>query len=624
MPEADRFGVQTSYQDFTGAWRRVPRSTVRAVQALIGEPERFEAPVVLRGGTFKRLTGLGPGELTLEDGTVVSAGEASDQLPLGYHRFTNSCGSTRSVIVAPPRCHLTQGRRAWGWAMQLYAVRSDASWGMGDLADLSILASWAAGQGAGFLLLNPLGAPTPGSHQEPSPYFPSTRRFRNPLYLAVEQVPGAHQVDAVAAAAEAGRALNDRPLVERDAIWQVKRAALEAVWEAAPPGAEFGRWRARQPASAELFATWSALAERYGPEWRRWPAPLRRPGPQAERAATELGDRREFHLWLQWLAETQLAQTTERLAVFQDLPIGIDPSGFDAWEWQDLLCLDATIGAPPDEFNTSGQDWGLPPFVPWRMAARGYRPFVETIQASLARGGGLRIDHVMGLFRLWWIPAGHDPRAGAYVRYPADDLLAILALESQRAAAPVVGEDLGTVEDAARAALAENDILSYRLLWFEEAAPASWPAKALAAVTTHDLPTVAGLWGGADLTAQREAGLEPSAGSTDAIRDRLARDAALGPGASTEEAVVGAHQLLARAPSVLLTATLEDAVASTQRPNMPGAGATRPNWSIPLPVDLGGLCSHPLAARVAAELDRAVRSAGGCPTGPRDEREEPW
>jgi 4-alpha-glucanotransferase len=234
-----------------------------------------------------------------------------------------------------------------------------------------------------------------------------------------------------------------------------------------------------------------------------------------------------------------------------------------------------------------------------------YQPFIETIRANVA-SGGLRLDHVAGLFRLWWIPTGSSPKGGAYVRYPADDLLAIVALESHRAAAVIVGEDLGTVEETARAALADHDILSYRLLWFEQGDPATWPSKSMAAVTTHDLPTVAGLWDGTDLDTQRGLGLDPATESTEAIRSRLAEAGGLGRSADAAEAVVAAHELLARAPAMFLAATLDDAVAETERPNIPGTDDRRRNWSLALPVRLDELESHPLAARVSAVLGAAT------------------
>ena len=321
-------------------------------------------------------------------------------------------------------------------------------------------------------------------------------------------------------------------------------------------------------------------------------------------------DRARFHAWLQWLCDRQLANASSSLRIIQDLPIGVDANGFDAWAWQDVLALGVTVGAPPDELNQLGQDWSLPPFVPWRLTDAGYGPFIETVRASLATGGGLRVDHVMGLSRLWWIPSGCGPAEGAYVHYRAADLLAIVALESHRAEAVVVGEDLGTIEEAFRDALANHNLLSYRLLWFEKDDPSQWPAMAMAAVTTHDLPTVTGLWDGSDLQTQRRLGLDPNVDSLTEIADRLATTAGLPPDAQPIEAVTAAYRQLSRAPSVLLAATLDDMVAETERPNMPGAGRQRPNWSIALPATLESLTSAPAVGVVAGLLSAAVEGQG--------------
>jgi 4-alpha-glucanotransferase len=291
----------------------------------------------------------------------------------------------------------------------------------------------------------------------------------------------------------------------------------------------------------------------------------------------------------------------------QDLPIGVDPDGADAWAWQDALATGASIGAPPDRFVTRGQDWGLPPFVPHHLRALGYAPFIETIRASLRRGGGLRIDHVMGLFRLFWIPHGLAPAEGAYVRYPADELLAIVALESQRAGATVVGEDLGTIEPGVREQLAAHGILSYRVAWFEPRPPAQYPELAMAAVTTHDLPTIAGLWTGADIREQRRLGLIGEDTPLDSTRDRLSELAGLGDNASVTDVIEAVHARLAEAPSLLVTATLDDALAASERPNVPGTAFERPNWSIPLSLTLEALETAPLPRRIAAIL--AARQA---------------
>jgi 4-alpha-glucanotransferase len=288
----------------------------------------------------------------------------------------------------------------------------------------------------------------------------------------------------------------------------------------------------------------------------------------------------------------------------QDLPIGVDPDGADAWAWQDSLATGASVGAPPDRYVKRGQDWGLPPFVPHRLRALGYQPFIETIRAALRHAGGLRIDHVMGLFRLFWIPLGLTPAEGGYVRYPADDLLAIVALESHRAGAFVVGEDLGTVETGVRERLAANGVMGYRVLWFEDGPTARYPELAMAAVTTHDLPTIAGLWSGADIAEQHALGLEPNETALEATRKRLSVATGTAPGSRIEDVIEGTHRVLARAPSLLVTATLDDALAVPERPNVPGTTQERANWSIALPAPLETLQTTPLALRIAAALAR--------------------
>jgi 4-alpha-glucanotransferase len=530
-----------------------------------------------------------PAELRLEDGTALGPVRTlPPDLPLGYHRLDEE-----ELVVTPGRCHLPAGLRAWGWAVQLAATRSRASWGIGDLGDLRELAGWSAERGAGFLALSPLHAPAPAAPQQPSPYYASSRRFRNPLFLRVEDVDGAVSAsEAVGRAAAAGRALLADRRIDRDAVWALKRDALGACFTAARSDAAFARWWRTATPGIQRWARWCAVAEEHGGDWRRWPR-------RADAAVDP--DRATFHAWLQWQLDRQVAAVP--LPVVHDLAVGFDPGGFDAWEWQELLALEARIGAPPDEFNRAGQDWGLPPFIPWRLRREGYRPFVETLRAVLRDGGGLRVDHVMGLFRLFWVPPGGDPTDGAYVRYPASDLLDLLALESVRAGAVVVGEDLGTVEAGVREELAARDVLSMRLLWFEDDPPATWPERALGLVTTHDLPTVAGVWTGSDLEDQRRAGVPAYAEGATALRQRLVTATGLPEGASVDDAVVAAHRALATAPAALVAGTLEDAVRVPERPNMPGTTATWPNWSLALPVPLEDLEADPVVDAVAGALD---------------------
>ena len=614
----DRWGIDDRYVDAAGNERTVAASTVRRLREIIGEPAPRQAPIVLRPG--QRALGR-RGELHLEDGTIIPVdGTVPADLPFGYHHLVVPNGSRRLVIASPGRCFLPPEWRAWGWSAQLYATRSSTSWGIGDFADLAQLARWSTRLGAGFVLVNPVGAVAPVGRQQPSPYFPASRRFRNPIYLRVEEVPGASSVGRlIGEAARAGQALNHLRIIDRDEVWRIKRQALEAIWASSPPLREFEAWYDAQPSSLTQFATWSVLAERYGPIWREWPDSWRRPSLGRNEDHVPV-DRARFHAWLQWLLDRQLAPVSSSLRLIQDLPIGADPNGFDAWAWQDLLALDVSVGAPPDELNQHGQDWSLPPFVPWRLTKTGYGPFIETVRASIASGGGLRIDHVMGLSRLWWIPPGCGPAEGAYVHYPADDLLAIVALESHRAGAVVVGEDLGTIDEEFREKLGDHNVLSYRLLWFEKDDPRQWPARAMAAVTTHDLPTVAGLWDGSDLGTQRRLGLDPNEDSLTEIHDRLATATGLTSDAEPEDAITAAYGRLSRAPAVMLAATLDDLVAEPERPNMPGADGQRPNWSIALSVSLESLEVAPAVGEVASLLAASVKEHGMPGRAPDDEQ----
>jgi 4-alpha-glucanotransferase len=272
--------------------------------------------------------------------------------------------------------------------------------------------------------------------------------------------------------------------------------------------------------------------------------------------------------------------------------------------FQDVFAQGMEIGAPPDEFNTKGQNWALLPFDPWRLRGCGYRPWIESLRASLRNSGGIRIDHVMGLFRLFWIPSGTEPPEGAYVRYPHHDLLNILALEAYRAGATVVGEDLGTVEDSARADLSERNVLSYRVWWFEREPPASWPRNALGTVTTHDLPTIAGVLDNSDLDAQRRLGLHPNEEASMQLRQHLLHRTASTEESDTASVIERAYQDLSRAPCVLLAAGLEDALAVSERPNMPGTLSEWPNWRIALPFFLDEIETQSLPAAIAVYLNR--------------------
>lgn len=618
----DDWGIDHHYVDAFDTERAVAPEVIAKLREIVGTPPADladTAPVVTRrGADISATVGSAPVPVRCEDGTEATfTGTIPEDFPFGYHRLADG----RSLIVSPGRCWLPDAQ-TWGWTVQLYAVRSTQSWGFGDLGDLARLRGWAAGQGAGFLLVNPLHAVAPGHPQEDSPYLPASRRFRNPLYLRVADVPGADAVLTEAAEA-AGRALSDLAEIDRDAVWDAKRTALQAIFDAtsAATDPEFASWRQAQGEPLEQLATWCSLAERHGHDFREWPTDLQRPdAPEvithAEAAAAEVS----FHAWLQWLVEGQLIAATESMTVLQDLPIGVHGGGADAWAWQDTLAGPVRIGAPPDLLNRQGQNWGSPPLIPWRLQAAEYEPFIDSIRSTMAATGGLRIDHVMGLFRLWWLLADDGPTEGAYVRYPSADLLNIVALESHRAGALVVGEDLGTVEPGVRETLAEHAILSYKLLIFEPDAPSTWSPTTMAAITTHDLPTVAGLYSGDDLTEQLgyleadptfTGSAELREGADQLLAQVRGSDPETGEPRSTDpaERIVAAHARLGQAPSLLLSATLEDSVAAGRRPNMPGIVA-RPNWRLPMPMRLEELIESELAERIAEVLNAAVRPGG--------------
>jgi 4-alpha-glucanotransferase len=626
-PDAGAWGVETRFRDSGGSWRTASPDTVTAVLEALGadaeHPPSTDAVMVVRAGRRPRLTT--PATVVLEDGTDlgVARGRLPAGLPCGYHRLEREDGTSTRLIVSPGRCHLPAGLRTWGWAAQLYATRSTRSWGMGDLGDLAELGRRSAAMGAGMLLVNPLHAAEPTIPQQASPYFPSSRLYRNPLYLRIEDVPGAALLgERLATLAASGRELNGRRPIDRDAVLRLKMEALEALWERFGGDPRFDAYQAAQGEHLERFATWCALTEVHGSAWQSWPEGLRRPeGAEVARFRAERPRRVGFHAWLQWLLDGQLEAASAPLAVMHDLAIGVDPEGADAWAWQEILARGVRVGAPPDEFNAAGQDWGLPPFHPWRLRQAGYEPFAATIRAALRHAGALRVDHVMGLFRLFWIPAGRGPAEGAYVRYPYTELLDVLALESERAGAYVCGEDLGTVEDVVRTEMAARRMLSYRLLWFETEPPEQYPRRALSAITTHDLPTVAGMWTGSDLRDQRSCGIEPNVASTAAIRERVAALTGLPDDAPVDAVVEALHARLARAPSAVVTATLHDCLGVAERPNMPATtGATWPDWSLALPATLEELLDDPRTRRIAELLgERGRGQVGGERPAPRRE-----
>ncbi len=620
----DAWGITDGYWDSERTWHHTSRATHAALRAAMGASPDDERPpdpappmwIVHRGATDRLWN---PADLRLEDGTIVENVEAlPPDLPLGYHELVPRDGWPASpLVVAPLRAHAVDARM-WGWAVQLYAARSGESWGIGDLDDLARLAEWSSALGARTLVMNPLHAVAPVLPQQSSPYYPASRLWRNPLYLAIEQLPGAEALgDDLTLLANAGRALNSSRVIDRDAVFRLKRVAFDrlfARWSTDANDDEraaFSRFRSTHGDDLRRFTTYCALAERHGGGWPAWPPSYRSPdGGRVARFAREHELRLELHAWLQWQLDVQLARAGGRGAgLVCDLAVGFDPGGADAWSWQALLALDVHVGAPPDGFNRRGQDWGLPPFVPWKLRQAHFAPWISTVRAAMRSAGGLRVDHVMGLYRLFWIPADGSPRSGAYVHGPANEVLDLLALESVRSSTFVVGEDLGTVEDEVRADLARRAVLSTRLLWFEDIEPERFPVNALAAITTHDLPTVAGVWTGADLAAQKRIGLTVSESGVTWFRRQLERATGLSGDTPLTRVVVAAHRALADAPSVVVTGTLDDALCVEERPNMPGTIDEWPNWSLALPKPLEDVETDLTVLSVASALERGRRTA---------------
>jgi 4-alpha-glucanotransferase len=426
-------------------------------------------------------------------------------------------------------------------------------------------------------------------------------------------------------------------LVDRDAVWEAKRSALTML-HVVPrsPGrqADYDAFLEREGRGLRDFATWCALAEVHGPVWSRWPSALQDPrSPTVAATAKELANRVDFFCWLQWLVDDQLASVQRRalaagmsLGVVHDLAVGVHPDGADTWALQDVMARGVTVGAPPDAFNQQGQDWSQPPWRPDRLASTSYAPYRDMLRTVLRHAGGIRIDHVIGLFRLWWVPKGHPPSEGTYVRFDHDALVGILALEAQRAGALVVGEDLGTVEPWVRDYLRERGILGTSILWFEQnwdegtaLPPEKWRELCLAAVTTHDLPPTAGYLAGEHIRIRSELGL-----LTRSVEEELRIDAEersmwldllvargwLPADARDDEqsVVLALHRALAATPSRLLGVALTDAVGDRRAINQPGTDTEYPNWQIPLadgtgaPVLLEDLFSSPWAATLATAV----------------------
>ena len=670
---AGAHGVATEYWDQAGRLVQVSAPTVRAVLGALGVATDSDAEIIagledvaLRGwrrtlppafigreGEDRRLPVHVPhGEkvvarVELEDGSRrqldqmdwwvepvlvdgVLTGEASfcvpGDLPLGWHTVVAQTAETltSSALVMTPRRldpERVIGERQWGFMVQLYATRSRRSWGIGDLRDYADLASWSGRRlGAGFLLINPLHAAAPSAPMAPSPYLPVTRRFANPLYLRIEDIPefislpadARERAEAIAVTLQR-RNVTDA-LLDRDACWSAKRSVLESI--AALPlaperAAQFHDYCLREGQGLVDFATWCVMSDMFDGDPAGWPADLDHPRNQAVEAFRLMHQEAvDFHRWLQWQLDTQLARAQRAareagmaIGVMHDLAVGVHPAGSDAWALQDVLAAGVSVGAPPDMYNQLGQDWSQPPWRPDALAEAGFVPYRDMLRTVLRNAGGMRIDHVLGLFRLWWVPRGRPASEGTFVRLDHDAMLGILCLEAHRAGAVIVGEDLGTVEPWVQEALADRGILGTSILWFEKQdsgavrPPSSWRREVLASVTVHDLPPTAGYLRDEHVRIRADLGLLTRPAEierADAGRERsewaslLQSEGWLDPTAdiATDEGleamVVALHWALAASPARLVGISLPDAFGDRRAQNQPGTDQEYPNWRVPM------------------------------------------
>jgi 4-alpha-glucanotransferase len=543
----------------------------------------------------------------------------------GYHRLElgEEC---ITLAIAPPRCFTVAdaapGDRLWGLAVQAYGLRSRGDCGIGDMAGVGALAAQATKLKADALALSPMHALFADDASLFSPYAPSSRLFYNPLYADPQALFGRERVEKAAAAIGAlstSVELDQRPLIDWPQSARIKTSLLRALFEefcatdlagsATAPAADFAKFLDASKPLLQEHALFEALHAARGSigasawSWRQWPAPFRDPRGDAVQGFARTHEKEFlFHCFLQWVADRSLAaaqqaakQAGMRIGLIADLAVGMSGDGSHAWTNQTDILGELEIGAPPDLYNQKGQNWGLTTFSPQSLRTGGFAPYIATLRACLRHAGGVRIDHAMGLLRLWVIPRGADPRDGAYLSYPIDDLLRLTALESYRHRAIVIGEDLGTVPAGFRERLSEVGIYGMRVLWFERRRkhfipPSEWPMDAIAMTSTHDLPTIAGWWRGHDIQTRRQLGLVADPEQEQAVRDNDRRqlwhsfrqsEAAHGempPPTDAGRVADAAVNFIAQTPSQLALLPLEDALGLEDQPNLPGTIDEHPNW----------------------------------------------
>jgi 4-alpha-glucanotransferase len=705
QPVAVLLGIETRHTDALGVIHEPDAETLAALIAAFGlPPDPDQAAKTL--AEMRRATPLGldplhvvaaeapvldlpaadgPVEWHLElehgaqaEGIWDAAGSGlrlPEGTPPGYHRLRLAVAGARAeigVAVAPASCYLPPelgtGARSWGLTTQLYGLRGGRGWGMGDFTDLAQMARAAGGLGAVTIGINPLHALFASEPRHCSPYSPSTRIHLDYLYIDPGAVPGFAKDKAIRAMAPRAAlgAVRASELVDHAAVAALKRPVLEALYRrfrdhdlGNGTASERGRaFRGFQQAAGEAlttFATFEALHEQLNSNggqfsWHNWPAELRDPHSAAvgEFAAAH-ADRVEFFEFLQWQADEQLGGAAKAgrdaglsLGLYRDLAVGVNPQGAEAWADQRIVAPGMSIGAPPDPLSRSGQNWGLAPVNPLALRQRGFQPFIAALRANMRHAGVLRIDHVMALARLYWVPAGRSAFDGAYVNYPLAELLRLVALESHRQRCAVVGEDLGTVPSGFRETMQAANLLSYRVVMFERrrdgnfVSPREYPPLAAASAATHDLATLRGFWLGRDIAWRQQLALYPDAAAEAAdISDRhtarwqlleaLAREGLMlserfgeflpreGDPVYTEELGGAILAFLARSRARLMLVQIEDVAGEVEQANLPGTNDEHPNWRRRLSATLDEIFGGPeiqrLASRVTQERRRSAAAA---------------
>jgi 4-alpha-glucanotransferase len=660
---AGRAAISTEWRDVWGKAHAVPADSLAALLGAMDIPAHTEAQardslrrrtrpgelpkaLVLDAGLNVRIA-LPPAaqarawRLTLEDGEAFEGSIPADgatlsapRLPDGYHRleFVES-GDGIELIAAPGTCYLPSddALHDWGLATQLYGLRSGTQWGIGDFTDLGNIAAGVASQGGSLLGVNPLHALFPADPSRISPYSPSSRLFLNPLYIDVEAVPDLVECEAARALLATGEfghrlaRVRTAGLVDYPAVARLKTDMFRLLWRSfrerhlgtdpSARGAAFRQFQEKAGAALARFAQFHALQvdriARDGFAWKHWPDGLQTAdGADVAGFAADHEDEILYHQYLQWEADRQLCRAAKtanlRIGLYRDLAIGADPYGADTWSLPSSYITGASVGAPPDLLNRQGQNWGLTAYSPTALQADGFRPFIAALRANMRHAGALRIDHVMGLKQLYLVPEGVTADRGAYIRYPFEDMVRILALESRRHRCLVVGEDLGTVPHGFRTRMARANVLSCRVLMFERGAgdrfkaPSAYPMLAAASAGTHDLPPLAGWWRGADIEERDRLALYANGAAKHRdevgrgldrtrLRAALRRQGLLPETASDDDLIAAVHRFLARTPSALLLVQIEDLLGLETMVNLPGTIDQHPNWRRRVPVTIAEL-----------------------------------